>query len=116
MSPASWRGKPLIESKEKPEGKMYLHLGQQTTVKTKEIIGIFDLDTTTLSKKTRDFLQLAEQRGQVINATNELPKSFTVTSENGSRVYICQPTAQTLKKRADTIILEYKTFKKERKL
>ena len=29
---------------------MYLHLGQDTILRTKEILGIFDLDTPTLSK------------------------------------------------------------------
>ena len=38
---------------------MYLHLGQDTILRTKEILGIFDLDTATLSKHTRDFLARA---------------------------------------------------------
>ena len=40
---------------------MYLHLGQSTLVKTKDIIGIFDLDTATVAKPTRDFLSKAEK-------------------------------------------------------
>lgn len=91
---------------------MYLHLGQHTTVNTKEIIGIFDLDTTTLSKRTRDFLSQAEKEGRVVNTTNELPKSFAVSAEGGGRVYVCQPTAQTLKKRVDGLSAEYKRFKR----
>ena len=35
---------------------MYLHLGQDTVVKKKDIIGIFDMDTTTVSKISRDYL------------------------------------------------------------
>lgn len=90
---------------------MYLHLGQHTTVNTKEIIGLFDLDTTTLSKRTRDFLAQAEKDGRVVNTTNELPKSFAVSSEDGGRVYICQPAAQTLKKRVDGLTAEYRKFR-----
>ena len=32
---------------------MYLHLGNDVLVKTEEVIGIFDLDTTTVSKKNK---------------------------------------------------------------
>lgn len=89
---------------------MYLHLGQHTTVNTKDIVGLFDIDTTTLSKKTRDFLSEAEKAGRVVNTTNELPKSFAVSSENGGKVYICQLTAQTLKKRVEGLSSEYRKF------
>lgn len=54
---------------------MYLHLGQDTILRTKEILGIFDLDTATLSKHTRDFLARAEKEGRVVNVTGELPKA-----------------------------------------
>lgn len=91
---------------------MYLHFGQNTTLNTKEIIGIFDLDTATLSKRTRDFLSKAEKEGRVINTSSELPKSFVVTDKN---VYINQPTAQTLKKRVYGIKQEYGQFRKNSK-
>lgn len=47
-------------------------------IKTKNIIGIFDLDTTTISKKTRDFLKINQNKGNIINSTNDLPKSFII--------------------------------------
>ena len=34
---------------------MYKHLGADTVVKTKDIIGIFDIESTTVSKWSRDF-------------------------------------------------------------
>lgn len=83
---------------------MYLHLGQDTVVKKKNIIGIFDLDTATVSKKTRDFLTNAEKKGNVINVTYELPKSFVVCSEKGeTKVYISQLSSTTLLKRTGII-------------
>ena len=83
---------------------MYLHLGQSTLVKTKNIIGIFDLDTATVSKATRDFLTKAEKEGRVINVTYELPKSFIVCkSEEDINVYISQLSSSTLLKRAGNI-------------
>ena len=42
---------------------MYLHLGQDKVVSMDEIVGIFDLDTSTVSKATRDYLAKAEKDG-----------------------------------------------------
>ena len=80
---------------------MYLHLGQDTVVKTADILGIFDMDTSTVSKPTRDFLRLSEKSNNVINVSFELPKSFVICNENGKlKVYISQISPATLQKRA----------------
>lgn len=80
---------------------MYLHLGNNTIVRKNDIIGIFDLDTSTISYKTREFLSNAEKNGTVINVSTELPKSFVVCRENdGCKIYICQLSPVTLIKRA----------------
>ena len=76
---------------------MYLHLGQNTVVTHDEILGIFDLDNTTVSKKTRDYLSKAEKDGRVVYVSNELPKSFIVCSD--STIYISQISVATLLKR-----------------
>ena len=57
---------------------MYLHLGMDKVITFDDIIGIFDLDTTTVSKNTRDFLAKAEKAGIVENVCYDLPKSFIV--------------------------------------
>ena len=83
---------------------MYLHLGQDTVVKTEEILGIFDLDTSSVSKWTRNFLAKAEKQGNVINVTYELPKSFIVcTKQDKTVVYISQISSTTLLRRAGFI-------------
>lgn len=82
---------------------MYLHLGQGTVIKTNDLIGLFDLDTSTVSKKTRDFLTLAEKHGQVVNVTDDLPKTFAVAAPKNSKtqtVYISQISTVTLEKRS----------------
>lgn len=80
---------------------MYLHLGQDTVVKKKDIIGIFDMDTTTVSKISRDYLNLAEKQKKTVNVSFELPKSFVVVKENGEqKIYISQLSSQTLEKRS----------------
>lgn len=79
---------------------MYLHLGEKTVIRTDEILGIFDLDNTTISKKTRDFLSVATKQGKVINVSYELPKSFVVCREKDDwKVYISQISSNTLLKR-----------------
>ncbi len=79
---------------------MYLHLGQDRVVNTKNIIGIFDMDTSTVSKFSREFLNLAQREGKVINVSYELPKSFVVCNENNEiKVYISQLSSITLENR-----------------
>lgn len=80
---------------------MYLHLGQDTVIKMDEIVGIFDLETATVSKISRDYLARAQKSGQVVNVSLELPKSFVVCRDETSRltVYISQISTATLLKR-----------------
>ena len=40
---------------------MFLHLGENTVINDKEVIGIFDMDTSTVNKATRDYLSNAEK-------------------------------------------------------
>lgn len=81
---------------------MYLHLGMDKVITFDEIIGIFDLDTSTVSKNTRTYLAKAEKAGIVENVCYDLPKSFIVCrNKNGEdRVYISQISSTTLLKRA----------------
>ena len=82
---------------------MYLHLGQEVVVRHADIIGVFDMDNTTISPHTRDFLRQAENDGRVTYVSMELPKSFTVCAqkgEKGDQVYISQIAPSTLRKRS----------------
>ncbi len=83
---------------------MYLHLGQDVLIKKSDIIGIFDMDKATVSKKTRLFLEAKQKEGLVVNAAADLPKSFVVCNW-GSEVivYISQISPQTLLKRCNYI-------------
>ena len=82
---------------------MYLHLGQNTVITFEEIIGIFDLDNTTVAKKTRDYLSLAQKEGRVIEVSNELPKSFIVCRNKEGKIiiYLSQISTTTLLKRTE---------------
>ena len=68
---------------------MYLHLGMDKVITFDDIIGIFDLDTTTVSKNTRNYLAKAEKAGIVV-----------CRNKNGEdKVYIAQISSTTLQKR-----------------
>ncbi|MDE7390042.1 MAG: DUF370 domain-containing protein [Lachnospiraceae bacterium] len=81
---------------------MYLHLGGDVVILKKNVVGIFDMDTATISKHTKNYLALAEKEGRVVNVSYELPKSFVVSLENSvAKIYISQISSQTLSKRFD---------------
>ncbi len=85
---------------------MYLHLGEQETIRSDDIIGIFDLENTSISKATRDLLTQAEKNAQVINVTDKLPKSFVLCQNKKTgkqKIYILQMSAATMYKRAGFI-------------
>ena len=80
----------------------FIHLGKGTLVRDDEILGIFDLDITSQSHLTRKFLSLADKSGKVINAAEDLPKSFVLCEQKGqTRVYLSQVASATLLKRAE---------------
>lgn len=80
---------------------MYLHLGQDTIVMTDRIVGVFDLDNSTVSKATREFLSRAQRENRVVEVTAELPKSFIVCKDAGvETVYLSQMSPATLLRRS----------------
>ncbi len=80
---------------------MYLYLGQTTVINTLDVIGIFDLDNTSTSRLTRQFLREAQKKGRIVEVTSEIPKSFVLCHEKDmTKVYLSQIAAATLKKRA----------------
>ena len=82
---------------------MYLQIGRDVAIKISEIIGIFDMDNTTVSKKTRTFLKMAQKNGEITDVTEDLPKSFIISkTADKNRVYISSLATRTLLKRAQT--------------
>ncbi len=84
---------------------MYLHLGQDTVIKVNEIVGIFDMETSTISKESRNYLADAQKAGNVVNVSMELPKSFVLCCDKNGKetVYISQISSTTLLKRTGYI-------------
>ena len=81
---------------------MYISIGGDMAVRDGSIIGIFDLDGCSMSKKTMEYLQNAEKNGVLLNGTEDIPKTFLVTEEYGmEKVYFTQLSAATLEKRTE---------------
>jgi len=82
---------------------MYLHLGREVVVRIRDVVGIFDMETATVGRITPAFFRASEQALRITSITDELPKSFVVTVENGvERVYLSQIAASTLEKRVES--------------
>lgn len=76
---------------------MYLHVGNNKNIRTRDIIGIFDADTATVESLTRRYLSSAQKNGLLLSAKDEIPKSFILYKENGKyMVCFSQLSTQSL--------------------
>ena len=84
---------------------MYLNIGKDMAVRSTSIIGIFDMDNSSTSRITREFLRSAEEEGMVITVGTDLPKSIVVCCPRGSwqRVYISPLAVSTLLGRLESL-------------
>lgn len=81
---------------------MFLHIGEGKIINKKNIVGIFDLETASVSKRTQDFFKKSEKKGIVITICDEIPKTFVVCeNKKEENLYITQLSSQTLLKRAE---------------
>lgn len=77
---------------------MYLYLGHATVVSHEDIIGLFDMDNTTSSHRTRATLERAEREGRMVNLASDLPASFVVCSK---KIYLTQFSTASLSRRME---------------
>lgn len=62
---------------------MYLHVGGGRSVRKKEIVGIFDLDTATVSRHTKRYMNKMSKSGRVSYTDSDLPRSFVLSVREG---------------------------------
>lgn len=83
---------------------MYLHIGENVSILSRNIIGIFDIDRTTTKGETRKFLSDSELKGTSITISDDMPRSFIVTSDKvadvNQKIYISPISVSTLKLRS----------------
>ncbi len=85
---------------------MFVHIGEGKIVSKKDIVGIFDLETTSVSKKSREFLKINEKKGNIEYVLNDIPKTYIIcSSKEKKKVYVSQISSHTLFKRAERIDL-----------
>jgi len=61
---------------------MFIQITKNQFIRQKDIIGIFDLDTSTVSGITKNFLSRAEKDKKIVSKDiNILPKSFVLVFE-----------------------------------
>jgi len=59
-------------------------IDKDTSVLAKNLIGVFDMERTTADKITRQFLDNAESKGDMVQDTGgQIPRSFVVTEKDG---------------------------------
>ncbi|MGI6085398.1 MAG: extracellular matrix regulator RemB [Acetivibrionales bacterium] len=79
---------------------MILHIGEENVVFMNDIIAIFDIEKTTISNNTREYLKACEEKGMIKTVGKDIPKSFIVTMRNGKqKVYLSPISSSTLNKR-----------------
>lgn len=82
---------------------MFLHLGNDVVIRSEEIVAVFDMDNTTVSKQSRNFLAHAQKTGEVVDICDDLPKSYIIANCGGiTKVYISSVSSRTIAKRSKT--------------
>lgn len=82
---------------------MYLHIGGDHVVMSRDVIGIFNIEQTSVSADTRSFLSTAAKRGNEVSCTSDIPRSFIVTFDKDTleeKVCISRISPATIEKRA----------------
>ncbi len=84
---------------------MYIHLGRDYVLNDRDIIGIFNLETTTISPRGREFLNYVQKNGAVVSLSDELPQSY-VLADGGvvDTVYLSELSSAVLRRRAEKMI------------
>ena len=88
---------------------MFLHIGNGKSIKKDKIIGVFDLDTATVSSVTKNFINKKQREGRLEYDDTDLPRSFVLYNErDGERVILSRISTAGLKIRSEEKIKELK--------
>ena len=82
---------------------MYIHLGRDYVLNDRDIIGIFNLETTTITPRGREFLNYAQKIGAVVSLSDELPQSY-VLADVVDTVYLSELSPAAMRRRAEKMI------------
>ena len=85
---------------------MYLHIGNGITIRKNKVIGIFDLDSSTVSSITKKYINKNEKEGNIIYGDSDLPRTFVLHEEGSGeekkyKIKLSRISSQGLKIRAE---------------
>ena len=79
---------------------MFVHLGENFIVRQEDVVGIFDIDTSTMKKSTEKLLYDAQEKKKLRTISKEIPRSIVITkNKKDSMVYLSSVSTRTLKQR-----------------
>ena len=79
--------------------------GRDYVLNDRDIIGIFNLETTTTSPRGREFLNYAQKNGAVVSLSDELPQCYVLA--DGAvvdTVYLSELSPAAMRRRAEKMI------------
>ncbi|ADC49653.1 hypothetical protein BpOF4_07975 [Alkalihalophilus pseudofirmus OF4] len=79
---------------------MFIHLGGDVIIRSKEIIAILDRDVGDMSVITKDYLKSEKERKKCTVISQDFTKSIVITDEV---VYLSPVSSLTLNKRAQAV-------------
>ncbi|MGI6603745.1 MAG: extracellular matrix regulator RemB [bacterium] len=80
---------------------MFLHIGNDVMVPTKDIILIVDLRSAREGIATREFIEISEDEGLLNKVGDTEPKSLVLTTDRG---YLSPISSLTLASRSETLL------------
>ena len=80
---------------------MYIHLGRDYVLNDRDIIGIFNLETTTIFPRGREFLNYAQKNGAVVSLSEELPQCYVLADAPVDTVNLSELSSTAMKKRTE---------------
>ena len=80
---------------------MYIHLGRDYVLNDRDIIGIFNLETTTVSPRGREFLNYVQKNGAVVSPSDDLPQCYVLADAPVDTVYLSELSSAAMKRRTE---------------
>ena len=80
----------------------YIQLEKGESIDKRTVIGIFDIETASMSASTKDLFRRKEDEHGVVSLSNDLPKSFVLCDgEYSDTIYISGLSTESIKKRTE---------------
>ena len=65
---------------------MYINTGSGKNIRSRRVIGIFDMDSATVCIATRNLLSKMQKEGSVVDTDGDIPKSFILADKEVEKI------------------------------